>query len=240
MTIINSKDLSSSHNEFDAALKRLETQANALAKVFDVSSETIRKLENTLAASKLNFPLKKNIYKEAPSLMKSPEPRHHDPVRNITHYYTEVWWFLSWESDDISKSYRLFLISEEKEEAWVEYCDGEADGYWIKIDGRILFRKPLLETKVEMRLKVAQYIVPFMNSLTSTLEQYREASLKGEVFLEKTKRQVGDPNTYYKTSPNPATASNNQEPVESNTEMSITKLVDESFLRTTTSSKLRI
>lgn len=76
---------------------------------------------------------------------------------HINNIYEEngVCWFFSWEPCPLGKRYRLFLISEEKE------------------TGTMTFRKPLIECKLEVRLKVSQYLIPFMNTFKDALKQYR-------------------------------------------------------------------
>lgn len=64
---------------------------------------------------------------------------------------TGIFWSLSWEP--CVNKYRLFIISEE--------------------NNKVTFKKPLIECKIEMRLKFVQYIIPFVNSFKKKLAEYR-------------------------------------------------------------------
>lgn len=171
----NSKTISTKTDSFEASLKNLETEALAFSEVFDKASDKIRRLEKILISSKTNFPYTEFIFKEKKSIIKDPETRHSEnKILNIESYYTQVWWFISWELHENS-NYRLFLISEEREICWSIIYEGD-----FTFGSSITFKKPLIECKREVRLKFCQYIEPFMNSFEKKLKEDR-LSLSNEL-----------------------------------------------------------
>ena len=178
-----SETISPKIDSFEAVLKSLEAETLALKDALDNSSDTIRLLEKSLIESKTNFIHTKTIFTENKSIVKNSEERHwENKFLKIQTYHTEEWWFVSWQPDEISKSYRLFLISEKREFCWSETCEK-----LIIFDSPITFKKPLIECKLEVRLKFSQYIIPFMNSFKEKLKEYR-LSLSDELPSDSSRR----------------------------------------------------
>ena len=97
-------------------MKQLEGVAASLSNILDNTSEQIRKLEKRLIELKTNFPFEMMVCQEETSPVKHLEERHRS-VKFLSQfgYWTQVFWFLSWEPDNISKTYRLFLRSQKEE-----------------------------------------------------------------------------------------------------------------------------
>lgn len=64
-------------------------------------------------------------------------------------------YFLSYEICPFSKSYRLI--------------------HTIKENDEVVFSKPLIECKLEVRLKMAQFMVPFIRAFTNCLIEYTQS-----------------------------------------------------------------
>lgn len=73
--------------------------------------------------------------------------------KNITHCF-------SWQLEEKCNKYRLMLTSINQENKDVVLC------------------KPLIETKLEIRLKFAKFLFPFMNALSENLKKYKESLQK--------------------------------------------------------------
>jgi len=201
----NSKDISSNDGSFESTLKSLEAETFALEGVLNNTSDTIRQLEKSLIGSKTNFVYKKKILTENKSNLKAPEDRHlEEAILDIQNYYTEIWWFLSWEPDETSKSYRLFLISEEKEFCWQHIGQPTRNcGKEIEFKSTIIFQKPLIESKLEVRLRFSQYIIPFMNSFKEALKKYRVSLNNDKNFSYKEESSEYDCDMRYIKKPTP-------------------------------------
>lgn len=131
------------NKSFKDFLEDFETETTTLKEFIDGPNDNIRKLEASLTKTKTYFPFSKNIHTEPLPSEKSGEVR----------------FFLSWEPCSLQKAFRLFFIekeylSETKEEL-------------------IVFRKPFLECKLEIRHYWYQHLIPFMNSFKKKLEEYR-------------------------------------------------------------------
>jgi hypothetical protein len=118
------------------AMKDLSQEAIALENTLDTISKNIKTLEKSLTDSKTNFFFKKKVCREEVD-------------------GKEIEWFISWEVCSISKKYRLFLISEEKD------------------TNIITFKKRFIECKLDLREEFAHDLISFMNSFRDTLKEYR-------------------------------------------------------------------
>jgi hypothetical protein len=70
-------------------------------------------------------------------------------------------WFLGWEQDDSSQKYRLFLISQQE------------DSFSGTVE--TLTKKPLIETTLDVRLRVSEHVVPFISAFKDYLKKFRVA-----------------------------------------------------------------
>lgn len=116
---------------FEDAFKDLEKTAASLTDILDCSTEKIKVLENRLQKANLNIAFKICVLHE-----------------------NEIKYYLCWDADPISKSFRLMLL--------------EVTGETISIN------KPLQDCKLVVRLKIASFLMPFMISFTKFLIEYRE------------------------------------------------------------------
>ena len=131
---------------FEDAFKDLEKAATSLTDILDCSSGKIKILEDRLRNSNLNIAFKMCAFNA-----------------------NEIKYYLSWDVDSISKSFRLM---------------------YLEINDEIVsINKPLQECKLEVRLRMAKYLMPFMISFTKFLIEYKESlySLKQNINKESKK-----------------------------------------------------
>ena len=131
------------NTHFNNILKDIVYESNAANKVLNTPSEKIRKLEESLTKTKTHFVFSKNIGTD-PSSSEQPN---------------EVRFFLSWEPCSLQKKYRLFFIEK-------EYSPESKEEV-------IVFRKPFIECKLEIRQYWINQLVPWMNEFTEKLRDYR-------------------------------------------------------------------
>ena len=148
--------------------KDLTDQLNSL-------SEVIQKLEDGLQVLNANFPYKELIMQEARSIEKTIEERHKSINCNSGFYTTRNEWLFSWEMDDESKKYRLFLIKVEKE---FVYVDWDANVQEREFSEKVLYRRPLRQTKIAERLQFSKYLDSFICGFESYLASYQKKELE--------------------------------------------------------------
>jgi hypothetical protein len=154
----------------DSSLKELVTEAKALFKVLDSASNKIRELETSLRELKAHFPFRHRICEEKESPPKPPEEHHAAAYPCVQGYRTKVYWYLAWEHEEVSKNYRLCLVSEEKD-IIAFYVD---DSSCIEeVPSKILFRKPLIETDLSTRLRYSQHLLSFLDSFKVHIKSSR-------------------------------------------------------------------
>ncbi len=176
-TETNQEPISPESLPFDESFKQLESVAASLSNSLDNTSEQIRKLEKRLIELKTNFPFEMIVCKEELSQAR-PLGDHHLPLQFLADVYcTQIFWFLSWDPDNISKTYRLFLRCQKEELGYNTSTKKE-----VRLKASVLFKKPLLDTKLEVRLKYSKYLIPFMNFFTKALVDYKTAIQNQDVF----------------------------------------------------------
>ena len=110
------------------------------------------------------------IINEKPSLPKDLEA-YHKNVQYAESYVTQVSWYLAWEQfEDNIKNFRLFLVGEDKEIVCINACDNPR---WIEFQSKTIFKKPLIETDLQTRLKYAESLNPFFNQFAEYLKKCR-------------------------------------------------------------------
>jgi hypothetical protein len=159
---------------FNDALLDLESQAMALFKLLDENSNIIREVERRLQELNVNFPFLFLIQEEQESLLKHPEERHklstYLEFKPVYSYTTKILWYLSWDKDEVSQKYRLLLISKEKEIIWHKVSFGCLDP--SDFQTTTIFKKPLIETDRETRLRYSSELKPFIYAFSNFLKQY--------------------------------------------------------------------
>lgn len=164
---------------FDNSLKELALEAKLLFKALDDTSAKIRELETSLSNLKAHFPFRRLINEEKESIHKIVEECHAAVCPYGHHYFTKVYWYISWEADENSKNFRLFLISEEKE--IIEYPVATDEYESIEFQVRNLIKKPLIETDLQTRLKYSEHLVPFIDSFKEFLRNCRTSIEHGKL-----------------------------------------------------------
>lgn len=155
----------------DSSLTELVQEAKALFNVLDATSERIRDLESCLKELKANFPFRIYIGSDEESPVKPAEGHHHQAYPCVQGYRTKVDWNLAWEHEDISKCFRLCLISEEKE--LVSYSTEDDQVYRDVFATKILQKKPLLETDLPTRMRHSQHLLTFIDAFKDHLRAAR-------------------------------------------------------------------
>ncbi len=165
----------------------LQTAAELVRKL-NSTSESIQKIEDGLREMNANFPFRHLVWSGEESINKIPEERHEhaSSYYTIDGYYTKRGWYLSWEEDEESKDnkYRLFLVETEQE---FIFCYETPNGrYWETFfDENIIFKKPLRQTKISKRLRVADrlqsFIAAFRAELVTYLNKIHEIELLNEM-----------------------------------------------------------
>jgi hypothetical protein len=157
-------------SSIDSSLKELVAEATILFKTLDSASNTIRELESCLKELKAHFPFRYCVCEEKESPPKPAEEHHKASYPLVLGYRAKVYWYLAWELEDNSKSYRLCLISEERD--IVAYNDDDRI-YLDEVHSKILSKKPLIETDLSTRLRHSQHLLPFINSFKEHLRSAR-------------------------------------------------------------------
>lgn len=172
-----------SKDSIDNAIDDLVKEAKSLFHVLDSMSERIRDLEKQLRDLNANFEFSIPLREEKASI-KPLEERHqeiYDTSNDRLGHQCSDCWYLSWESDEKSKSFRLFLLSKLKETiVWRD--DGSAYEPALPIEGEIVFKRPLIETDLQTRLKFSEYLPVFIVKFTEYMKTYR-LSIEGSEFI---------------------------------------------------------
>lgn len=155
----------------DSSLKELLTETKILFKVLDSASNKIRELETFLRELKAHFPFRHKICEEKQSFPKPAEEHHKAAYPYVQEYSTKIYWYLAWEHEEISKNYRLCLVSEEND--IITYCDVDNSVYLDEVPSKILLKKPLIETDLSTRLRYAQHLLPFLDSFKEHIRSSR-------------------------------------------------------------------
>jgi hypothetical protein len=167
-TALESNETSS----IDSSLRDLVLEAKTLFKVLDSASNKIRELETSLRELKAHFPFRYKIFEEKESLPKPAEERHEAAFISVRAYHTQIFWYLAWEQEEVSKNYRLCLVSEEKEIVGYTVDDVERV-YSAETSSKTVFKKPLLEADISTRLRYAKHLLPFLNAFKEHIRTSR-------------------------------------------------------------------
>lgn len=155
----------------DSSLNELTLESENLFKILDDISSTICKTEKVLHDQKMYFPYTLEIKEEEISPIYKLKDSHNFSAPSIQGYCTQICWYLSWDYDDDSKKYCICLLFEEKELIAFEY--DECAVQFKEVQSKCTFKKPLVETNLQIRLQFAEHITPFINSLTDHLASIR-------------------------------------------------------------------
>ena len=151
-------------------------EAKNLFTRFDSLSSSIHQFEKELNDVKAYFPFRYLLKIETDSHLKNPAS-HHEEIDYLFEGYSIVvkgyriktCWYLSWESDETTKNFRLFLIAEEIEVLYF-YVNGldnlhrdglrEHDDYQVKN----IYKEPFMGTKLPVRFQFSEHLNPFFNA----------------------------------------------------------------------------
>jgi len=181
-TLSTAKQFSLSKEPVGSQLDDLVNEAQALFQALDNTSGKIRDLEKRLSELKANFPFTYLLREDKSSVIHSLEQRHFDRrfEQDPAHlgYCPNICWYLSWDADENSKNFRLFLLSRLKEViVWVHH--GEPVEGFIPHESEILFKRPLIEVDLPTRLQFAEYLSAFISHFKEYLKRYR-MSIEGQ------------------------------------------------------------
>lgn len=186
---------------FDGAFKELENVASLLSDNLDVSSEKITKIENRLRNLKTNLPYQMCVLRKQASSYKPLEVYHIYVGPYFLENYgycTKTEWFLLWDVCEQSKSYRIIVKGLETDLGFVHYPEKEYEDF-IELAKRTIYKKPLIECRLAIRLKFAKFIIPFIQAFTDYLRSYSASiasynELKPESFEIEVEEIVADEN----------------------------------------------
>lgn len=179
-----SKQFLFSKESVNLALDDLANEAQALFQVLDDTSSTIRDLEKRLNELKANFPFTYPLREDKSSVINPLEERHlnrkfeQDPA--YLGYCSNTCWYLSWEADEKSKNFRLFLISTLEE---VIVWRGEPVEGIAPYESEVLVKRPLIEFDLPTRLQFIQYLSAFIVHFKECLRRYHMAIRNQKVDL---------------------------------------------------------
>jgi hypothetical protein len=159
----------------NSSIHELVHEAKILFSTFDAISSSICKLEKDLNDSKAYFPFKFKARIDLESCAKKPEPRHDTISYDLLGYRTCTYWYLAWEAaEENTKNFRLFLIGEEKEIIYysIPGDDPESCGEQ-EFQTKNVFKKPLMETSLSIRIQYSEYLIPFIDSFKDYLKSCR-------------------------------------------------------------------
>ena len=160
--------------QVDASLKELIVEAEKLFGLLDTYTSRIRFLEKELQRVHLNLLFTLKVKKDKGSLLKPALDIHNEGCAGQVHgFWTQDIWYLSWEEDENSKTFRLLLTMKETEFVLFDY--GEHIEQVREFSSQIKFRKPLIETNIQLRLQYSEYLISFIDSFKNYLKTYQTA-----------------------------------------------------------------
>ena len=167
-------DLSSDHSFLDSSIEKLREEASILFKLLDQRSDDIRKLEHLLIELKAFSPFKICIKEEEELPFQDITSEHEKKFGDVRACHTQVRRYLSWESDDIGKKYRLFLIFIETEVIYFNPPGHDPDDVRRSdFRSKSIFKKPVIETDIATRLECYKHLRSFIDSFKEHLKNYR-------------------------------------------------------------------
>jgi hypothetical protein len=166
--------------QIDIHFSELKAEAQLLFDLLNAYSSRINALEKNLQEIHANFPFRLNIKEGKRSILKQPLGTHIEGCAGDVHgFWTQDFWYLSWEADDNSKNFRLFLTIEELEFIFFDY--GEHIEQIKEFCSNIKFKRPLIETNIQTRLQYSEYLLPFIDAFKDYLKSCRLAVEQGDV-----------------------------------------------------------
>lgn len=182
-----SKQSSISKESINFQLDDLANEAQGLFQALDSKSNEIRNLEKRLSELKAHFPFTYFLREDKSSVINPLEERHlnrnlgQDPA--YLGYCSNTCWHLSWEADENSKNFRLFLLSTLKEViVWANHGES-VEGIAPHEPEEVLSKRPLIEFDLQTRLQFVQYLSGFIIHFKEYLRRYRVAIERQEVDL---------------------------------------------------------
>ncbi len=170
-------------NLFKADPTHLISQAKQLSEVLNNISKALQLLEDGLREINANFPFNIKVEEDPQSCTKKPEVYHTmTSPYDILGYRTQVEWRISWEEDDDSNAgkFRLFLIGVETETIYYNLPTDPDDVGSELFQKKIVFKKPLRQTKIPVRLQFSKYLNIFIKLFENHLETNRNKIEKGD------------------------------------------------------------
>jgi len=168
----------------------LISKAKKLSDTLNRVSNLIQILEDGLREINANFSFFCKVETEKESLMQATEERHKIPKSDVHGYTKRKVWALSWEEDEQSKNgkFRLFSVTLEEEVVYFTPF-GEDPDLWKNIVAfsKVVYRRPLRQTKIRNRLRFAKHLDFFMESFEKKLSADC-AAIEVEVCPEKKER----------------------------------------------------
>jgi hypothetical protein len=161
----------------DSSITDLVSESNKLYGILDQVSSSIRKLEESLRNSKTHVSFKCELFTENSTAIWSLKDEHIElctkKIRDDAEgYYIRTVWFLSWqETEENSKNFRLYLLAEAKEILFHGFEEFYQEYF---LHPQISYKKPFIETELEVRLRHSKYLISFINSFKVHLKKYRE------------------------------------------------------------------
>jgi hypothetical protein len=170
----------SNNNLIDTSLQELIGEAKALFQALDSTSAKIRDFEKSLSELKAHFPFRSFLKEDKLSSLNELTERHLSKTKALhlcddqLRYRTRTCWYLSWESEENSKNFRLLLMSTQKE-IIVWASGGEVVEGIDPYESEVVFKRPLIEMDLPTRLQFAEYLSAFIVNFTKYLRKCRES-----------------------------------------------------------------
>ena len=160
-------------SQIDSNLSELLIEAKALFEDLDRYSSQVRALEKELQKVNACFPFKLKVKEEQESFVRPVLDKHTQWCVGVTMlgYTQQDIHFLSWEADENTKNFRLFLVVEEKE--CVLFDCAQSAGLKREFTSQVRAKKPLIETDMYTRLKYCAYLNGFIKSFKEHLRSCR-------------------------------------------------------------------
>lgn len=177
MSIEQKAEQSTIKSKTDPAVEGLVSEAQALFNILDAASTKIRDLEKKLTEIKAHFPFSYRVCKENMNLpidthKVEMHKRQAEPFIYIG-YNTYLEQSISWEEDDKSEKFRLFLVARRQEFTIVD-IDADPAEEPLPLVNEVVFKKPLIESDLPTRLKYIEHLHSFIKKFKEHLQHYRK------------------------------------------------------------------
>ncbi len=163
-------------HQLNLAIKELVGESQSLFQAMDNASAIIRNFEKSMGENKAHFSFSYAVHKESVPNMHETNGNHEENVGPWCYvgYNSYLEWSLSWEEDEKSNRFRLFLISH-RQEFTVADIEGDCQESRSPLVNQIEFKKPLIETDLSTRLRFVEHLQKFVKKFTEHLTRYRES-----------------------------------------------------------------